>query len=444
MDLFQMSLEKQLEKSAPLADRMRPEKLEDYYGQRHLLDKGMPLYRLIVSDRVGSMIFYGPPGTGKTTLAMIISKTTNRLFEKISAVTSGIKELRKVVKEAEDNLSMYNKKTIVFIDEIHRFNKAQQDALLPYVEQGIITLIGATTENPYFEVNKALVSRCQIIELKELDKDAIVEMLLRALKDKKNGLGNKDINIDKNTLEILANISGGDGRSALNSLEVAILSTEPDEDGSITIDEEAIRNSVTRSLARYDKNSDEHYDTISAFIKSMRGSDVDAAIYYLAKMINAGEDPKFIARRMIIFASEDIGNADPRALSIATDVFKAIEIIGMPEGRIILSQGVIYLATAPKSNSSYIAIDKALDDVKKGGVHEIPSYLRDAHFSNAKDLNRGIGYKYPHDYPRAYVSQQYIPDAFKETIYYKPSNRGYENNIRKYINYINKEEEKEQ
>lgn len=442
MDLFEYNLEKELKKAAPLADRMRPKKIEDFSGQKHLLDKGMPLYRLIVSDRIGSMIFYGPPGTGKTTLAMIISNTTNRLFEKISAVTSGIKDIRRVVKDAEDNLSMYNKKTIVFIDEIHRFNKAQQDALLPYVEQGIITLIGATTENPFFEVNKALVSRCQIIELKNLDIESVVDMLKRALKDKKNGLGNKNIIINDEELILLANISGGDGRNALNSLEIAVLSTEEDEKGNIIIDESAIRNSISGIIARYDKNSDEHYDTISAFIKSMRGSDADAAIYYLAKMIHAGEDPKFIARRMIIFASEDIGNADPRAISVAVDVFKAVEVIGMPEGRIILSQGVIYLATAPKSNSSYIAIDKALSDVKKGGLNKIPSYLRDAHFSNAKDLNRGIGYKYPHDYPRGYIKQQYMPDELKDNIYYKPTNRGYENNIKKYINYINEKEEK--
>lgn len=426
MDLFEYSLEKTRKKNAPLASRIRPESIEDFFGQEHVLAKGKPLYRMIQSDKVPSMIFYGPPGTGKTTLAMIISKKTNRVFEKLSAVTSGVKDIRAVTKVAEDNLKFYNKETILFIDEIHRFNKSQQDALLPFVENGTVVLIGATTENPYFEVNKALVSRCLIVELHRLSDENIIKMLKKAIENPK-GLGHFNISISEDSLKILAQISGGDGRNALNTLEIAVLSSE-EQQGKILIDEEVIRNSVIRPTVSYDKNSDEHYDTISAFIKSMRGSDPDAAVLYLTKMIIAGEDPKFIARRMVIFASEDIGNADPNALNIAVSVFKACEVIGLPECKLNLAQGVLYLATAPKSNASYLAIIKAEEKIGQGGKMTIPSYLRDAHFSGAADLGRGSNYLYPHDYG-GYVKQQYLPDEFKNEKFYKPKEIGYEKEI---------------
>lgn len=426
MDLFEYSLEKTRKKNAPLASRIRPESIEDFFGQEHVLAKGKPLYRMIQSDKVPSMIFYGPPGTGKTTLAMIISKKTNRVFEKLSAVTSGVKDIRAVTKAAEDNLKFYNKETILFIDEIHRFNKSQQDALLPFVENGTVVLIGATTENPYFEVNKALVSRCLIVELHRLSDENIIKMLKKAIENPK-GLGHFNISISEDSLKILAQISGGDGRNALNTLEIAVLSSE-EQQGKILIDEEVIRNSVIRPTVSYDKNSDEHYDTISAFIKSMRGSDPDAAVLYLTKMIIAGEDPKFIARRMVIFASEDIGNADPNALNIAVSVFKACEVIGLPECKLNLAQGVLYLATAPKSNASYLAIIKAEEKIGQGGKMTIPSYLRDAHFSGAADLGRGSNYLYPHDYG-GYVKQQYLPDEFKNEKFYKPKEIGYEKEI---------------
>lgn len=439
MDLFEYSLEKTRKKNAPLASRIRPESIEDFFGQEHVLAKGKPLYRMIESDKVPSMIFYGPPGTGKTTLAMIISKKTNRVFEKLSAVTSGVKDIRAVTKAAEDNLKFYNKETILFIDEIHRFNKSQQDALLPFVENGTVVLIGATTENPYFEVNKALISRCLVVELHRLSDENIIKMLKKAIENPK-GLGDFNISISEDSLKVLAQISGGDGRNALNTLEIAVLSSE-EQQGKILIDEEVIRNSVIRPTVSYDKNSDEHYDTISAFIKSMRGSDPDAAVLYLTKMIVAGEDPKFIARRMVIFASEDIGNADPNALNIAVSVFKACEVIGLPECKLNLAQGVLYLATAPKSNASYLAIMKAEEKIGEGGKMTIPSYLRDAHFSGASDLGRGSGYLYPHDHG-GYVKQQYLPDEFKKEKFYEPKEIGYEKEILESMNLLIQREDK--
>lgn len=441
MDLFDYSMEKTRKKNAPLASRIRPENLSGFFGQQHVLGKGKPLYRMIVSDKVPSMIFYGPPGTGKTTLAMIISKQTNRLFEKLSAVTSGVKDIRAVTKTAEDNLKYYNKETILFIDEIHRFNKSQQDALLPFVENGTVILIGATTENPYFEVNKALVSRCLIVELHRLSDEDIINMLKSAIKNPQ-GLGNYCISISEDSLKLLAQISGGDGRNALNILEIAVLSSESKDD-EIVIREEDIKNSVIRPIISYDKNSDEHYDTISAFIKSMRGSDPDAALLYLTKMILAGEDPKFIARRMVIFASEDIGNADPAALSVAVSVFKACEVIGLPECKLNLAQGVLYLSTAPKSNASYTAIMKAEKLLSESGRTTIPSYLRDAHFSGAEKLDRGKGYLYPHDYG-GYVKQEYLPKEFIGEKFYYPKKIGYEIEIQKYLKLLEHwEEEKD-
>lgn len=398
MDLFTMNMKDQLKKNAPLADRMRPDTVDDFLGQTHILGKGKFLNRAILADRISSMIFYGPPGTGKTTLANIIAKRTDMVFEKLSAVTSGVKDIREVMSRAEENLKMNNKRTILFIDEIHRFNKSQQDALLPSVEKGIIILIGATTENPYFEVNKALLSRVMVLELHELSRDDLRRLIDKALKDSERGLASYKVNLDEEAIDYLITTSEGDGRTLLNSLEIGVLSTEKNSKGIIDIDLDTIKSSIQIKTAKYDKDGDEHFNTISAFIKSIRGSDPDATLYWLAKMINAGEDPKFIARRIIISASEDIGNADPNAISIAVAAFNAVNVIGMPEGRIVLSQAAIYMATAPKSNKSYLAIDQALDDIRQKEVGDIPDHLKDGHYSGAKKLGKGVGYKNPHNY----------------------------------------------
>ncbi len=425
MDLFEYNLQLQKENNSPLANRVRPKNLEKYFGQSHIVGEGKLLNRLIKADKIPSMIFYGPPGTGKTTLAEIISNQTNSLFETISAVSSGVKEIREVVNAAKNNLSMYNKKTVLFIDEIHRFNKSQQDALLAHVENGTITLIGATTENPFFEVNKALLSRCQIIELKPLSDDDVKLIILNALKDDVK-LKHMNIKIDDDALDYLVTSSNGDARSALNALEIAIESTD-EINGIISIDKEIMQNSMFKPVLKYDRRED-HYNVISAFIKSMRGSDVDASLYYLARMIESGEDPKFIARRMIIFASEDIGMANPDALAVAVNVFNAVNVIGLPEARINLSEGVIYLASSEKSNTSYIAIEKALQDIKDNKIYEVPNHLKDAHYSGAKSLDRGVGYKYPHN-DDSY--QQYLPDLIKDAKYYSPKDIGYESKIYK-------------
>ena len=430
MDLFTMSMEEKLKKNAPLADRLRPRNLDEFVGQDHLLGKDKFLNRSIKADRITSMIFYGPPGIGKTTLAMIIANTTEMKFEKLSAVTSGVKDIREVIKNAEEYLKIYNKRTILFIDEIHRFNKSQQDALLPFVERGIIILIGATTENPYFEINKALLSRSMVLTLNSLENKDLLKLLEIALKDKERGLGRYELEINKEAIDYLILVSQGDGRILLNSLEIGVLSTPEDKDGIKRIDLETIKNSILIKTARYDKGGDEHYNTASAFIKSMRGTDPDATLYYLAKMINAGEDPKFIARRIIISASEDVGNADPNALLIANACFEAVRNIGMPEARIILSQAAIYIATAPKSNSSYLAIDKALEDIREKRVGDIPDHLKDSHYSGAKKLGSGQGYKYPHDYPDSFVNQDYLPLEHREKTYYKPTENGYEKEIK--------------
>ena len=430
MDLFTLNMENQLKKNAPLADRMRPSTIEEFVGQKHILGEGKFLDRAIKADRIASMIFYGPPGTGKTTLAMIIANSTNMKFEKLSAVTSGVKDIREVIHRAEEGLKLYNKRTILFIDEIHRFNKAQQDALLPFVERGIIILIGATTENPYFEVNKALLSRMMVIPLKPLGKKDIYDIILNALKDEDRGLGKYKVNISDEAIDYLITISDGDGRIALNSLEIAVLSTSEDSEGIINIDLDTIKECILVKSAKYDKSGDEHYDTISAFIKSMRGSDPDATLYWLAKMINAGEDPKFIARRIIICASEDVGNADPQALMVAVAAFNAVDVIGMPEGRIVLAQAAVYVACAPKSNASYIGINKALEDIRNKPIGKVPGHLKDASYKGAASFGHGKGYKYPHDYKNAYVKQQYLPDEYLDAKYYRPTNNGYEKIIK--------------
>lgn len=426
MDLFTISMEDKLKRNAPLADRMRPETLEEFVGQEHLVGEGKFLYRSIKSDRINSMILFGPPGTGKTTLAMIIAQKTNMRFEKLSAVTSGVKDIREVVETAEENLKLYNKRTILFIDEIHRFNKAQQDALLPFVERGIIILIGATTENPYFEVNKALLSRAMVLVLEPISRKELLKLVNKALKDEEKGLGKYNVKITEEAVDYLLTVSEGDGRMLLNSLEIGVLSTDQDENGVIQIDLEKIKASILIKSAKYDKGGDEHYDTISAFIKSMRGSDPDAAVYWLAKMINAGEDPKFIARRIIIAASEDVGNADPNALQLAIAAFNAVNTVGMPEGRIPLAQAAIYVASAPKSNKSYLAIDQALDDVRNKEIGRVPMHLRSTSYSGSEKLGNGKGYKYPHDYSGNYVPQDYLPDEIKGKRYYDPTENGYE------------------
>lgn len=429
MDLFELSMEKNLMKSSPLADRMRPRNLDEFVGQDHVIGDGKYLSRLIKSDRLGSILFYGPPGVGKTTLAEIIAKTTNKNFIKLSAVTSNLKELREVLKKAEDSMKFHNISTIVFIDEIHRFNKSQQDALLPFVERGVIALIGATTENPYFEVNRALLSRMQIINLLPLKDLDLYKMLDMALKDRERGFGSKNIEITDLAKNILIKNSNGDGRYLLNSLEIAILSTD-EVDGKIFVDENVIKNSLLIKNVNYDKNNNEHYDTISAFIKSMRGSDPDAALIYLAKMLEGGEDIKFIARRLIIFASEDVGNANPQAMIMASACFNSINTVGMPEARIILAQMVTYLASSEKSNASYLGLNKALEDVKNENNINIPKIIRDKHNPQNETKEK---YLNPHNYDSSYVEQKYMPDNFIGNKYYEPKNIGYEINIKDYL-----------
>lgn len=439
MDLFDMMREKTLETESPLAARLRPTSIEEVVGQEHIIGKGKLLYRAIKADKLGSLIFYGPPGTGKTTLAKVIANTTKAEFVQLNATISGKKDIEKVVNEAKNRLGMTLGSTILFIDEIHRFNKAQQDALLPYVEDGTVTLIGATTENPYFEVNSALVSRSRVFELKPLENKDIRKLIMRAVEDKEKGLGTFNAKINEEAIEFLSDRANGDARAALNAIELGVLTTEPDEDGIINIDIDVASECIQKRVINYDKNGDNHYDTISAFIKSMRGSDPNAAVYYLARMIYAGEDPKFIARRIVICAAEDVGNADPMAIQVAMAAADAVNFIGMPEGRIILSQAATYVACAPKSNAAYVAIDKALEDVKRVQITTIPSYLKDSHYSGAKKLGHGTGYKYAHDYENHYVEQQYLPDELVDEIYYNPTEQGYEKKIVEHFNKIKNE-----
>lgn len=437
MDLFDYMRSAAQEKESPLASRMRPRTLDQVVGQKHIIGQDKLLYRAIKADKLGSIIFYGPPGTGKTTLAKVIASTTSADFRQINATAAGKKDMEDVVKAAKDSLGMYGKRTILFVDEIHRFNKSQQDYLLPYVEDGTLILIGATTENPYFEVNGALLSRSRIFELKALERDEVKELICRAVSDQENGMGEYNAVIHEDAAEFLADVAGGDARAALNAVELGVLTTERSEkDGKIHITLDVAQECIQKRAIRYDKSGDNHYDTISAFIKSMRGSDPDAAVYYLARMLYAGEDVKFIARRIMICASEDVGNADPQALTVAVSAAQAVERIGMPEAQIILAQAVTYVASAPKSNSAVTAIQKAMDAVKEEGITTIPPHLQDAHYKSAGKLGHGIGYQYAHNFPNHYVEQQYLPDELAGRKFYCPSDNGYEKTIQEYFQKI--------
>ena len=438
MDLFDYMRETTKEKESPLASRLRPTTLDEVVGQQHIIGKDKLLYRAIKADKLSSVIFYGPPGTGKTTLAKVIANTTSAEFTQINATVAGKKDMEEVVNKAKELKGMYQKRTILFIDEIHRFNKGQQDYLLPFVEDGTIILIGATTENPYFEVNGALLSRSSVFELCPLSQEEVETLILRAVQDEKKGMGSYHAVIEEDALHFLADLAGGDARSALNAVELGILTTPRSEDGMIHITLDVASECIQKRVVRYDKTGDNHYDTISAFIKSMRGSDPDAAVYYLAKMLYAGEDIKFIARRIMICASEDVGNADPMALNVAVSAAQAVERIGMPEAQIILSQAVLYVATAPKSNSACNAVFTAMDNVKKYKT-TVPVHLQDAHYKGSAKLGHGIGYKYAHDYPNHYVKQQYPPDEIKDAVFYEASDNGYEQTIKAHMKRIKDE-----
>jgi len=439
MDLFEYMRSTQKEKESPLAARLRPTILDEVVGQKHIIGRDKMLYRAIKADKLSSLILYGPPGTGKTTLAQVIAGTTKGEFTQINATVSGKKDMEEIVKQAKELQGMYGRRTILFIDEIHRFNKAQQDYLLPFVEDGTIILIGATTENPYFEVNGALLSRSVIFELKPLEKEDIEELLRRAVTDEVKGLGSFRAKLYDEALHFLADMAGGDARAALNAVELAVLTTERSDDGYIHITLPVAEECIQRRAVRYDKEGDNHYDTISAFIKSMRGSDPDAAVYYLARMLNAGEDIKFIARRIMICASEDVGNADPQALMVAVAASQAVERVGMPEAQIILSQAVTYVATAPKSNAACNAIFAASDAVKNTQIRTIPPHLQDAHYKGAAKFGHGIGYLYAHDFPNHYVRQQYLPDELVGQRFYEPSDNGHEAAIQAWMKKIRDE-----
>lgn len=439
MDLFEYMRKSNMEKESPLAARMRPTTLDEVVGQQHIIGKDKLLYRAIKADKLSSLIFYGPPGTGKTTLAKVIANTTSAEFTQINATVAGKKDMEEVVEKAKETQGMYGRRTILFIDEIHRFNKGQQDYLLPFVEDGTLILIGATTENPYFEVNGALISRSVIFELKPLEREDIKTLLEKAVYDKDKGMGTYDAEIEEDALNFLAELSGGDARHALNAIELGIMTTERSADGKIHITMEVAQECIQKRVMRYDKNGDNHYDTVSAFIKSMRGSDPDAAVYYLARMLYAGESVTFIARRMMICASEDVGNADPQALVVAVNASLAVERVGMPEAQLILSQAAAYIAAAPKSNAATIAIGDAMKTVEETGNLPIPSHLQDAHYKSAAKLGHGTGYKYAHNYPNHYVEQQYLPYELNGKEFYKPSGNGYEVKIREHMKRIRKE-----
>ncbi|MCD8023825.1 MAG: replication-associated recombination protein A [Lachnospiraceae bacterium] len=438
MDLFEYAREKAMQDDAPLASRIRPRTLDEVVGQQHIIGKDKMLYRAIKADKLSSLIFYGPPGTGKTTLAKVIANTTRAEFTQINATVAGKKDMEEVVKKAKDYRGMYGKRTILFVDEIHRFNKGQQDYLLPFVEDGTLILIGATTENPYFEVNGALLSRSVIFELKPLAKEDICTMIHRAVYDDERGMGAYNAEIDADAEEFLADIADGDARRALNAVELGVLTTAPSADGKIHITLDVASECIQKRVVRYDKSGDGHYDVISAFIKSMRGSDPDAAVYYLARMLSAGESVTFIARRIMICASEDVGNADPQALQVAVAAAQAVERIGMPESQLILAQAAIYIACAPKSNSATNAIFAALDAVKESPA-AVPPHLQDSHYKGAAKMGHGVGYEYAHDCPKHFSRQQYLPDTLKDRTFYEPSGNGYEQTIRKYLDWIHEE-----
>ena len=439
MDLFEYAKTKTLEKESPLASRLRPVTLDEVVGQQHIVGKDKLLYRAIKADKLTSVIFYGPPGTGKTTLAKVIANTTSAVFRQINATVAGKKDMEEVVHEAQETLGMYGRKTILFIDEIHRFNKGQQDYLLPFVEDGTLVLIGATTENPYFEVNGALLSRSIIFELKPLRKEEIKELICRAVTDSEKGMGSYRAVIDEEAADFLADMAGGDARAALNAVEIGVLTTPRSADGKIHLTLAVASECIQKRVIRYDKGGDNHYDIISAFIKSMRGSDPDAAVYYLAKMLAAGEDVRFIARRIMILASEDIGNADPMAICVASAAAQEVERVGMPESQIILAQAASYMACAPKSNAAVNAISAANESVKRVQT-SVPVHLQDAHYGGHEKLGHGIGYKYAHDYPNHYVKQQYLPDEIAGERFYIPGDLGYEKKIREYLKKIHEEE----
>ena len=439
MDLFEYMRQQNMKDESPLASRLRPTTLDEVVGQQHIVGKDKLLYRAIKADKLSSIIFYGPPGTGKTTLAKVIANTTSAEFMQINATSAGKKDMEEVVAAAKNNQGMYGKKTILFIDEIHRFNKGQQDYLLPFVEDGTITLIGATTENPYFEVNNALLSRSRIFELKPLEKQDIRELVMRAVYDTEKGMGTYGADITDEAADFLADVANGDARAALNAVELGILTTDKSDDGKIHITIDVAAECIQKRVVRYDHDGDNHYDTISAFIKSMRGSDPDAAVYYLARMLYAGEDVKFIARRIMICASEDVGNADPNALVVAVSAAQAVERIGMPESQIILSQAAAYVATAPKSNAAYMGIAKAMKTVADTRTMPVPAHLQDRHYKGAEKLGHGLGYKYAHDYPNHYVTQQYLPDGMEGMRFYEPSENGYEKKIREHMEFIKRE-----
>lgn len=443
MDLFDYMRMERKKQESPLAVRMRPRTLDEMVGQSHIIGKDRLLYRAIKADKISSLIFYGPPGTGKTTLAKVIANTTSAQFVQMNATTSGKKDMEQAVRQAKDIFGMYGNRTILFIDEIHRFNKAQQDYLLPYVEDGTIVLIGATTENPYFEVNSALLSRSKIFHLEPLSGKDIAGLIRIAVTDDERGMGAYGAEITEEAVSFIAEMAGGDARAALNAVELGVMTTEPGEDGKIVIDLNVAQECIQRKALNYDKNGDNHYDVISAFIKSMRGTDPDAAVFYLARMLDAGEAPKFIARRIMICASEDVGNADPQALQVAVAASLAVERVGLPEGRIILSQAASYVASAPKSNACIMAIDKAQEMVKRADTGQVPPYLRDAHYGGARDLGHGIGYRYAHDYPEHYVKQQYLPDAIRDERFYIPTENGYEKKIKMHLEHLRNREEEE-
>jgi putative ATPase len=441
MDLFEYMRNSNQEKESPLASRLRPRTLDEVVGQSHIIGKDKLLYRAIKADKISSIIFYGPPGTGKTTLAKVIAGTTSSVFTQINATSAGKKDMEEVIAQAKDNAGMYGKKTILFIDEIHRFNKSQQDYLLPFVEDGTIVLIGATTENPYFEVNSALLSRSIIFELKSLDIEDIKKLLVRAVYDEERGMGSYRAEIEEDALEFLSDVANGDARAALNAIELGVMTTERSEDGKIHITLAVASECIQKRVVRYDKTGDNHYDTISAFIKSMRGSDPDAAVYYLAKMLYAGESVTFIARRIMICASEDVSNADPNALVVAVAASQAVERIGMPESQIILAQAAAYVACAPKSNSAVAAIGAAMEAVGHEKTATIPSYLMDAHYKGAAKLGHGLGYKYAHNYKNHYVNQQYLPEELKGRVFYELSEQGYEKTLKEHLERIKSEAE---